>query len=661
MSASDRVYSLEKVGNVRLVQLYADGFDELPTRDKLFAYYLSRAAIASRDISVDQHHHLALEIRDFLEKILVHFMEHPNDAQQAVIQKIHTYLKLFWIGNGPYDSYTSKKYVLECLSDELLTVAKLAGYADNEANEKVKRLEKILFDPAFEPMLTCKTPGKDWIKESAVNFFEKGSDLTLERVEEFEKSKAKFQLNSTLKVVDGEIVEDVWRSGLLEENIPKGRYASDIAAGVKYLEKAIPYASDETQAETIRKLVRHLRTGDLEDFRKYNIHWVSEDTKSNIDFIHGFIEVYLDPIGHKAEFESCVFWSDRELTRSIQKIGNDAQYFENRMPWDDKYKKTDVKPLTANVVNVVLETGGAGPCSAIGINLPNEDAIREKFGSKSVVLNNITDAAEKSSGEVFINEFAFDEAEKEMQHKYGQLADNIHTALHEVLGHASGRTYVDDPQGALPGYYSTLEEARADLVAMWHIWDEKLLELGVIPSHDVARQLYDQEIRNALLIQLRRVPKEDDQLEEDHMKNRQLIANYILRNSDSIKREERVGADGLTRTFFKVVDYEKAKEKVGELLSKIMQIKAHGDFEAAKQLVDTYGFKIDTQLRDQVLARIASLDVTAYNAYVMPEYEPVQNEKGEVVDVKVSYPLDFTRQMLGYSNFTRNEKKLAAV
>jgi dipeptidyl-peptidase-3 len=372
---------------------------------------------------------------------------------------------------------------------------------------------------------------------------------------------------------------------------------------------------------------------------------------SRVDFIDGFIEVYLDPRGEKAEYEAEVTWADEALTKSIRAIAANVQYFEDHMPWDEKYKKSDVKPLTANVVNVALAAGGTGPVCPIGINLPNEQMIRERYGSKSVVLANIMDAAEKSGGEVLTNEFAWDEQERTLQHTYGTLAANIHTALHEVLGHASGKTMVaGDPSSYLPGYYSTLEEARADLVALWQVWDPKLVEIGAIPSTDVAKQMYNDFVRNALLLQLRRIPV-GDQLEEDHMKNRQLIADYVLKNSQAIRFEHRDG-----KTYVRIVDYAAMHKAVGELLAEVMRIKAEGDLPAAQKLVDTYGLKIDTALRDEVLERIKHLDVASYNGYVMPDYQLVRDDAGEVIDVTVSYPKDLTTQMLSYSAFTKQAK-----
>lgn len=649
----ERSYSLERVGPARVVQLYADGFEGLTLTERVFVYYMSRAALAARDIAIDQHHRYALEMRDLVEAVV----RHKDAVEPALYDQVLTYAKLFWINNGPFDNITSRKFVLACTPEQFRTALEQAlaagadlGLGTEPLDAKLARLGPMLFDPTVEPIMTNKTPGEDWIRASAVNFY--GPDVTMADVDRWVRTgRQRNDLNSTLVKKNGRLLEEVWRAG--GGDVPPGRYAADLEAAIFYYEQAIPYASGPYQQETIRKLVRYFRTGDLEDFRRLNIHWVADT--SRVDFVSGFIEVYLDPRGEKAEFEASVYWADEGLTKSIRAIAADAQYFEDRMPWDDRYKKADVKPLEANVVNYAFSTGGTGPVSPIGVNLPNEQMIRERYGSKSVVLANVMDAAEKTSGQVLTDEFAWDEQERQLQLTHGTLASNIHTALHEVLGHASGKTMVaGDPASYLPGYYSTLEETRADLVALWHIWDERLIEIGAIPSIDVAKQMYNAFIRNALLLQLRRIP-EGDQLEEDHMKNRQLIAAYVLRNSKAISLEQRDG-----KTYARILDYEAMRQSVGTLLGEVMRIKAEGDLEAAQSLVNSYGLKIDTGLRDEVLKRIAHLDVASYNGYVMPEFTLVHDASGAITDVAVSYPLDLTAQMLSWSSFTKSAKAARA-
>lgn len=662
----DRQYTIEKlqmgdVGPVRIVQLYADGFEKLSTKEKIFTYYLSQAAIAARDIAIDQRHRNALEIREMLEAVYAY----PQGIDPAVQEKMTLYTKLFWVNNSQYDNITSRKFVPLFTYEEFTSAitrainngGKVTLQTGETLNQKLERLRRSIFDSSYEPVQTNKTPGEDMVAGSANNLY---VGTTFDEVKSWAASgKEKNPLNSKVVKENGELVEKVYRTGTkhLGGTIPSGLYAEDLQVAISYLEKAKAYAHNKRQAENLDKLITFYRTGDLKDWREYNIGWVKE-TESTVDMIHGFIEVYLDARGAKGQFESVVNFANPELTELFQKVGSNAQYFEDRMPWDAKYKKSDVKPLKYTVINVVVETGDAGPVSAIGINLPNEQDIREHHGSKSVTLYNIVDAYEKTGGKDITNEFANDRQEIEFAEKYGSLADNMHTALHEVLGHASGKVSPNlkvDPQAALPGYYSTLEEARADLVALYHIWDPKLVEIGIIPNTmEIVKTMYTKEVRNAALIQLQRVPKGHDQLEEDHMKNRQMIVHWLWKNADCIERQIRDG-----KTYFRVTSYEKMREGIGRLLAEVQRIKSEGDLAGAKALIDTYGFKIDTALRDEVLARMEKLDRAVYTGFVMPKLEPVKDAKGAITDVKIVYPLDLGKQMLEYSKFTREEKEKA--
>ncbi len=651
-----RKYKIERVGPANVVQLYADGFDQLTLKEKIFSYYIYQAALAGRDIAIDQHHPNALEVRDFMEEVY----QFSSGIQPAVLEKIIAYLKLFWINNGFYDYLTSRKSVLECSFEELkqaCTIAIQNGANFRGSNEPWKRtlekLKPIIFDPDFESVLTNKSPGSDFISRSAVNFYSRG--LTLKEVDEWTKAgQEKNSLNSRLVLENGKIVEQVWRAGGTMN--PPGMYADDLKAVIRFLELAIPYASSETQAETVRKLVKYFKSGSLEDFRQFNIHWVKDN--SNVDFIMGFIEVYLDPRGQKAQWESSIFYTDPQQTRLMQNLARLARYFEDRAPWREEYKKRIEQSPLANVINVTVGTGGTGPISPIGINLPNEQAIRQQYGSKSVLLHNIVEANEKSQGQVLVKEFAWDEQEIERQEKYGSRAGNLHTALHEVIGHGSGkvsdRLGGKDPSTFFPGYYNTLEETRADLVALWNAWDVKLVDTGWVQDRQEARligqTMFEQRVR-AGLTQLRRIGK-SDQLEQDHMKNRALIVNYLLRNSNAVRVEVREG-----KTYYRIFDFEGARKVVGELLAEIMRIKAEGDLAAAKALVDTYGLKVNVSLRDEVQERARKLDVASYMGLVMPKLEPVMDSQGKITDVKVSYPQDLAKQMLEYSRFTREEKK----
>ena len=641
------------VGHAQVVQAYADGFDALTPKEKTFTYYLYLSAIAARDIAIDQHHPDALEVRDLMETMYTH----RAAMDTAVASAVAKYTKLFWINNGFYDNLTSAKFVLECPYEAFAAAAHaveqggvtLAGEGGT-LDQKLSRLKPVLSDPAVDPVLTNKTPGMDWVKGSAVNFYGKG--LTYAEVDAWAKRGGeKHPLNSTVVKDHGTIQELVWRAG--GEGVPAGRYAHQLGASIGYLEKAIPYAASEHQATVLRDLIRYYRTGDPDDFRKFNIDWVKDS--STVDFIHGFIEVYLDPRGQKGEFEASIFYTDPEQTKLMQNLAKFAQYFEDTAPWRDEFKKKIERSPIANVINVVVETGGTGPVSPIGINLPNEQAIRERYGSKSVLLNNITVAHDRSNGLEMLKEFAWDDEEVRNQELYGTKANNLHTAMHEVIGHGSGKVSPKlqgkDPSGFLPGYYNTLEEARADLVSLWGCMDaRKLVEMGIaqdtVEARKIAETLYQRSLRTALN-QLRRIGK-SDQLEEDHLKNRQLIGMYILQNGSGAEVAHRDG-----KTYYRITDFDAVRKTVGELLAEVMRIKAEGDLPAAKSLIDTYGLKVDTALRDEVQQRVKHLQLPAYTGFVMPKLEPVKDASGTIVDITVSYPLDLATQMLGYSAFTR--------
>ncbi len=646
-----RIYIIERVGPAQVVQLYADGFEQLTIKEKIFAYYLYLAGLAGRDIAIDQHHRNALEIRNLFEQVYLY----QSGIEKNTITKITEYLKLFWINNGFYDNLTSRKFVPNITFEEFKNACIIAQ--NNGANlsspeenliKKLNRLRKIIFDPNFEPQMTNKTPGLDWIKYSAVNFYDK--NITYDEIEKWSKSgNEKNPLNSKIVKENGKLIEKIWRAG--DKNIPEGMYSNYLKKVIYYLEQAIPYAANEHQAMTVRLLINFLKTGDLEDFRKFNINWV-KDT-ANVDFILGFIEVYLDPRGQKAEWESSVFFTNLEQTKLMTNLAKYAQYFEDKAPWQDIYKKKIDKTPIANVINVIASTGGSGPISPIGINLPNEQSIREQYGSKSVLLHNIIEAYEKSTGLELVKEFAADEEEIQMQEKFGLIADNLHTAMHEVIGHGSGKVSDKlgdkDPSEFLPGYYNTLEETRADLVALWNAFDDKIIDIGYAKDKDEVRKIgetiYQQTIR-AGFTQLRKIAN-SNQLEEDHMKNRQLIFNYILKNSNAIKIENRNG-----KTYFKIINYESMRETIGKLLGEVMRIKAEGDLKAAKELIDTYGLRVDTKLRDEVQERASKLNLPLYTGFVMPELEPVLDPVSKIIDVKIIYPLDLTKQMLKYSRFT---------
>jgi dipeptidyl-peptidase-3 len=650
-----RKYKLERVGPVDVVQLYADGFERLKLQEKIFVYHLSLAALAGRDIALDQHHRQALVVRQLFEQV----HQHSAGIDPVILQKLDDYLTLFWINNGFYDDLTSRKFVPQCSFEEFKKACTTAhgngaqfDLAGESLDSKLESLKRVIFDPAYEAIMTEKGPGADFISASAVNFYSRG--LTFKQIQSWSKAgKEKNPLNSFVTKENGKITEQIWRAG--GNGTPPGMYASDLRAVIKYLEMAIPYASSDYQAETIRKLIRFFETGNLEDFRRYNIHWVND--RSNVDFIMGFIEVYLDPRGQKGEWEASIFYTDPQQTELMQNLAKFAQYFEERAPWKAEYKKKIERSPIANVVNVVAATGGTGPISPIGINLPNEQVIRQRYGTKSVLLHNIVDAYEKSQGRVLAKEFAWDTEEVQMEEKYGSVADNLHTAMHEVIGHGSGKVSAKlggkDPADFLPGYYNTLEEARADLVALWNAWDDKIVDIGLAKKREESRKIGETMLRQAVrvpLTQLRRIGK-SDQLSEDHMKDRALIGHYLIAHSKGVKVEVRD-----SKTYYHIVDFEAARKSIGELLAEIMRIKAEGDFEAAKALIDVYGLKVDAQLRDEVQERVRKLDIASNTGFVMPKLELVRDAQEKITDVKVSYPLSLADQMLEYSSFTASKK-----
>ncbi len=643
-----RIYELERIGNARAVQLYADGFESLSKREKIFSYYMSQAAIAGRNIAIDQTSRYALEVISLCEGIL----KHPKGIPVKTMKAVDEYTKLFWINNGMYDYATARKFIPNCTPVNFAKALRIAaknppsvgrvdfGLKNGEiAEQKFKSLKQIIFDPDYLSVVTDKTPGHDFIAQSANNFYE---GLTTAQVDKWAKAgNEKHPLNSKVAWNNGKMEELVWRCG--GGGVAPGMYAKELGAVVSNLEKAKEYAASEHQAKTVELLIKYFQTGDPADWEKFNIRWVKDS--SNVDFILGFIEVYMDPRGQKGKFESVVYFTDKKQTKLMRKLAANAQYFEDRAPWSDEFKKKDVKAPIANVVNAIVETGDAGPISAIGINLPNEQYIRQTYGSKSVLLHNVVTAYNASEPKGLLEEFCYDPAEVKRAKKYGQFADDMHTAMHEVLGHASGKvsdSLKGDPADHLPGYYSTLEEARADLVALWNIFDPKLKQLKMVETDDAGKAMYESYVRNVFL-QLRRIPT-GEQLEEDHMKNRQMVVNYIMQNSDAIKVEKRGG-----KIYFRVTDYKKMHETVGKLLAEVMRIKAEGDLHAGKNLVDTYGFKINTSWRDEVLKRVKKLNLSAYTGFVMPCLHPVVDKKGNVVDVKVKYPLSLTEQMFEYS------------
>jgi dipeptidyl-peptidase-3 len=641
--STDRKYLLERVDDAAVVQIYADGFSALPLKDKTLVWHLYQASLAGRDIFYDQKYIHNLDMRDVLEAIVTR----PAGIDAATLAEIRRYTKLFWINSGPYNNLTARKFVLQCTPDAFAAAARAAEKAGasfpvrrgENLDQLLERLKPAFFDLNDDPMVTAKTPppGTDILAASSNNLY---VDLTMKDLEGF---KEKYPLNSRLVKANGKIVEEVYRVG--------GRYDKPLAMIVQHLEAAVPYAT-EPMAKALRALIKFYQTGETKDREAYDIAWV-QDKESPVDTINGFIEVYLDARGIKGAFEGLVFYVNREKTTEIQKLARDAQWFEDRMPWDQKYKKQGVQGITANAIDVVIETGDSGPVTPVGINLPNDQAIRESYGSKSVSLSNVNEAYDKSMLPAFRSEFSWTPEETERATKWSAVAGELLTNMHEVIGHASGKVaehLKGNPAAMLKEQYSALEEARADLVALYFLPDSKVVEIGLVPAADhdeIVKAEYEAYARNAL-VQLRRV-REGTQIEEDHMRNRQMVVRWLMANTKAIEERARDG-----KTYYVLTDVKAFREGVGRLLAEVQRIKSEGDYNAAKRLFETYGVHFDPRLRDEVVARVDRLSLPSYTGFVMPRLEAVKNPSGEITDVKISYPMDLSSQMLEYAAATRS-------
>jgi dipeptidyl-peptidase-3 len=640
---ADRTYLLERVGEAAVVQVYADAFRDLPLREKTLIWHLAQAAIAGRDIFYDQRYAHNLEMRDVLEAIVTH----AGGVDRSALDEITRYTKLFWINTGPYNNLTSRKFVLACTPAAFAAAARAAAQAgarfplrDGEPLDALlARLQPMFFDPDLDPIVTSKTPraGKDIVTASANNLY---ADVTMADLEGFEE---KHPLNSRLVKRDGQLVEEVYRIG--------ERYGAPIAAIVEHLEAAMPFAT-EPMAKALRALVTFYRTGEEADREAYDIAWV-QDKASPVDTINGFVEVYLDARSIKGAWEAIVFYVNHEKTSQIQTIAAQAQWFEDHMPWDPKYRKDGVRGVTANAIDIVIETGESGPITPVGINLPNDQAIREQYGSKSVSLSNVNEAYDRSTLPEFREEFSWTPEEAARSKQWNAFAGELTTNMHEVIGHGSGKVAErlnGNPQAALKEQFSAIEESRADLVALYFLPDRKLIEFGLVPEdahEEIVRTEYESYARNAL-VQLRRV-REGTDIEEDHMRNRQMIVHWLMAHTTAIEVRRRDG-----KTYYVMTDPKAFREGVGRLLAEVQRIKGEGDYGAALALFTAYGVHFDPALRDEVVARVDHLQLPSYTGFVMPKLEAVTSSSGEIVDVTISYPLDLATQMLEYSEATRH-------
>ena len=635
---NSRPYLLEQVGEAAVVQLYADGFDKLTLKEKTLVWHLYRAAIAGRDIYYDQRHRHNLGIRRLLEQLL----RHSTGIAADTLAELTRYTKLFWLNTGPYNNLTARKFPMELDRERLTAAMDVAATngarfdleQDQSIADLVERYARMFFDPEFEPMVTCKTPGdgQDILASSANNFYDA---VTMADIEGFTE---KHQLNSRLAKRNGKLVEEVYRVG--------GLYDRELRNIVSHLRSAVEFAP-QPFARALRALVTWYETGLDSDREAFDIAWV-QNRDSAVDTMNGFIEVYTDARGMKGAWEGIVYYVNHEKTDKIRALATHAQWFEDHLPIDPKYRKPKVQGVSAQAIEVVVEAGDSGPITPIGVNLPNDQRIREEYGSKSVSLSNVLDAYERSMPDSFRQEFAWDDAEAARSKRWGGFASELTTEIHEVLGHGSGRMadfVTVTPQDLLKEQYSALEETRADLVALWFVADPYLVEIGLVPAdeqHAVVQAEYEAYARNAL-VQLRRV-RIGAQLEEDHMRNRQAIVHWLLANTRAIDVRRRDG-----KTYFVVVDLDAFRDGVGRLLAEVQRIKSEGDYATAKQLFETHGVHFDPALRDEVVARVDHLNLPSYTGFVMPKLEPVKDGTGGIIDIKISYPCDLTLQMLEYS------------
>jgi len=638
-------YQTEQFADLAILRYQVPGFEELSLKEKELVYYLYEAALAGRDIYYDQNYKHNLFIRKTLNGVV---RSYEGDRQTDEFKSFMVYAKRFWFSNGIHHHYANKKFTPEFSPEyftELLRNSdeKLLPIASNETLDNLlSKLIPLIFNPNIDAQKVNLTPGADLIKTSAVNFYE---GTTQKEVENFystmvlkkDTTPVWHGLNSKLIKEKGKLQEKVWKVG--------GMYSQAIEKIVYWLGKALRVAENDLQKNTLQKLIDYYKTGDLKAWDDYNILWV-QDTTSRIDVVNGFIEVYDDPLGYKGSYEAIVSIKDLEATQRIDAISRQAQWFEDNSTLSDAYKKKNVVGISAKVITVVVELGDASPSTPIGINLPNSNWIRKIHGSKSVNLGNIVNSYNKAGSEEAIKEFYFTEEEIQRAKEFGALADNLHTDLHEVIGHASGQIKpgVGTPKQTLKNYASAIEEARADLVALYYAIDQKLVDIGVMPSIEVGKAEYNKYIRNGLMLQLNRI-EFGENIEQAHMRNRQLVSKWVYekgKNENVIERK--IKED---KTYFVINDYQKLRQLFGVLLRDVQRITSEGDYEAAKKLVETYGVEVDKELHKEVKERYARLNIAPYKGFINPVLKPIYNGE-KIVDVKIEYPEDFVEQMLYY-------------
>ena len=662
--AKCNVNTNERFADIQMLRYELKGFEDLSLNQKLYIFCLAKATLMGRDITFDQQGKYNLRIRKTLETVYLHY---EGDRECEEFKAFEVYLKRIWFASGIHHHYGCEKFkpgfseeyfyhLMENIGEELLPIKR------GETKEDLMRqLESILFDPEVMPKRVNQTDGEDLVLTSACNFYE---DVTQEEVERFyakmkntdNPNPPSYGLNSKLTKRNNEVVELTWKED--------GLYGETIREIVSWLLKAQKYAENEGQKHVIDLLVKFYRTGSLEDFDRYSIAWV-EQHEGLVDFINGFIEVYGDPLGMKGTWEGIVEYKDLEATKRTQTISQNAQWFEDHSPVDPRFRKPEVKGVTANVICAAMLGGEEYPASAIGINLPNSNWIRQEHGSKSVTIGNLTDAYNKAAqGNGFRDEFVIDKETVALMNQYADITDDLHTDLHECLGHGSGQLLPTTDPDALKAYGNTIEEARADLFGLYYVADHKLVELGLTPNDEAYKAQYYSYLMNGLLTQTIRI-KEGDKIEEAHMRNRALIAWWTLEHAEGAVElvQEEVSyasaedalkdAEGniiTTRTYVKVNDYEKLRHIFGELLAEIQRIKSEGDYEAARQLVEKYAVNIDPALHREILARYKKLNLAPYKGFINPKMTLQYDEEGTPTDVLLDYEESYTDQMLRYSD-----------
>ena len=640
------VYQDERFADIQLLRYRLNGFDELSLRQKTLIYYLSKATIFGRDITFDQYGKYNLRIRKMLEVI---YCDQSIPHESENFRALETYLKRIWFSNGIYHHYGCEKFKPDFseayLRDVLgkVDARKLPLNEGESIEEMCYELFPVIFDADVLPKRVNKADGEDLIRTSACHFYE---GVTQQEAEEFydrmkqedpdKETPISYGLNSTLVKENGELKEHVWKAD--------GLYGNAIRHIIYWLRKAVEVAENEAQKSYISRLINYYESGYLNIFNKYCIEWVGEHD-SSVDFINGFIEVYGDPLGLKGSWEGLVEYIDKEATHRTQTISNNAQWFEDHSPVDDRFKKTVVQGVSANVICAAMLGGEEYPSTAIGINLPNADWIRARYGSKSITISNITDAYNKAAkGSGFKEEFVIDEKTLQLIEKYGDICDDLHTDLHECLGHGSGQLLPGVDPDSLKAYGNTIEEARADLFGLYYIADAKLVELGLTPDMEAYKSQYYTYMMNGLMTQLIRITP-GHQIEEAHMRNRALIAHWCYENGDAIRF---VKNDG--KTYVEITDYVQLRSLIARLLAEVQRIKSEGDYEAARQLVETYAVKVDATLHQEVLDRYRKLNLAPYKGFINPMMLPVIDENGEICDIQLNYSESYAHQMLRYSS-----------